>query len=96
MQADARGDEPKTCDEFAERRREFLAALGDNTAPVQPPITDANGMQIVEPLEGERAEDLSLLPLAAGAEGLAERRPLSRKERKARQRLLEKLRRKAK
>ena len=115
-QADANDDEPEAYDEFAERRREFLAALDDNTAPVQPPRTDANGMLVEESEEQEEAEDLSLLPMAAGAEGLAETplltrrastnpslthrvsvsRPLSRKERRARQRMLQKLRRKAK
>jgi hypothetical protein len=108
-QPDANDDELETYDEFAERRREFLAALDDNTAPVQPPRTDANGMLIEESEEHAEAEDMSLLLMAAGAEGMAApigdapslthrvsvARPLSRKERRARKRILEKLRRKA-
>jgi hypothetical protein len=108
-QPDATGDEPEVCDEFAARRREFLAALDDDTTPVQPPRTDAGGMLLDEPDEEAAEEELSVLPLAAGAEAMSgvggsapsltrrvsTGRPLSRKERRARKRLLAKLKRKA-
>ena len=71
-----------TCDEVETRRREFLNALAMDTAPVQPPVTDANGMQIEEPV---LAEEIA-----------TPRRPLNRQERRARQKLLERKLRKAK
>ena len=71
-----------TCDEVETRRREFLNALANDTAPVQPPVTDANGMQIEEPVVAE--------PVAATG------RLLNRQERRARQKLLERKLRKAK
>jgi len=68
---DATDCHDEVCNELENRRREFLAALQDDAAPVQSPFTDAGGMR----LDGEAA--------------VAPSRPLSRKERRARQRLLE-------
>jgi len=79
---DASVCDESTCDEVETRRREFLNALAKDTAPVQPPVTDANGMQIEAPALAE--------PVAAP------RRPLNRQERRARQKLLERKLRKAK
>jgi len=81
--------------ELENRRQEFLAALHDDAAPVQPPLTDAGGMQLdsseMRPSNGHAsATDLLDQPPAGTA------RPLSRKERRARQRLLERKLRKAK
>ena len=87
-----------TCDEIEARRQAFLSALNEDTSPVQPPRVDANGMLLEE--EPER-EELPVLRLAAGAEGQTAgtallARPLNRKQRRARQRELErKMRRKA-
>jgi hypothetical protein len=64
-----------TCDEVETRRREFLNALAMDTAPVQPPVTDANGMQVEEPNAADP------IPVT--------RHPLNRQERRARQKLLE-------
>ena len=91
-------DDEVACEEIEQRRRAFLAALDEDTSPVQPPRVDANGMLLEEATE---QEELPVLRLAAGAEGQAAgtpllARPLSRKERRARQRELErKMRRKA-
>jgi hypothetical protein len=95
---DASGCHDDACDELESRRREFLAALQDDAATVHSPFTDGNGMLIDEPSE---AEEVNFLPLAAGAESQSSAtavssRPLSRKERRARQRLLERKLRKAK
>jgi hypothetical protein len=86
---DASDCDDRTCDEVETRRREFLNALAMDTAPVQPPVTDANGMQIEEP---EAYPDQTLLGKPAVAPG----RPLNRQERRARQKLLERKLRKAK
>lgn len=104
----ANAETAKVCDGLAARRREFLAALEDNTTPVQPPRTDAGGMLLDEADEDAAEDELAVLPLAAGAQRLAESsqssslthwvstgRPLTRKERRARKRLLAKLKRKA-
>jgi hypothetical protein len=70
-----------TCDAIEARRREFLAALEDDTSPVQPPVTDRSGMQMEE--QAEETEQVLL--------------PLNRQQRRARQRKLERaLARKAK
>jgi hypothetical protein len=70
------------CDELEDRRRAFLAALRDDTAPVQPPLTDGNGMLLEEPLRGEPA--------------VAPAVPLNRHQRRARQRILDRKLRRAK
>ena len=72
--------------------------MRDVAAHVQPPFTDAHGMPMDEPTE---REDASFLPPAAGAERQSgstalSSRPLNRKERRARQRMLERRLRKAK
>ena len=93
--ADATDCQDEVSGELENRRREFLAALHDDAAPVQPPFTDAGGMLLdsseMETTNGH-ASATSLLdqPIAASA------RPMSRKERRARQRLLERKLRKAK
>jgi hypothetical protein len=78
-----------TCDEGETRRREFLNALANDTASVQPPVTDANGMQI-DALEADPVQTL------LGKPAVAPRRPLNRHERRARQKLLERRLRKGK
>jgi hypothetical protein len=74
------------CDELEDRQRAFLAALQDDTAPVQPPLTDGNGMLLEEPeglpQNGQSCDSTALLSKPAVA-------PLNRKERRARrQRML--------
>jgi hypothetical protein len=87
--SDCRDD---VCDELEDRRQAFLAALQDDTAPVQPPLTDGNGMLLEEadeaPQNGQSSGGSALLGKPAVA-------PLNRKERRARQRLLERKLRKA-
>ena len=80
--ADVSDCQEDVCDELEERRRAFLAALQDDTAPVQPPLTDANGMLLEEPLRGEPA--------------VAPAVPLNRHQRRARQRMLDRKLRRAK
>jgi hypothetical protein len=81
-----------TCDEVETRRREFLNALANDTAPVQPPVTDAHGMQIEE-VQSDPVETLLSKPAQPTA---APRRPLNRQERRRRERLLRRMKRKAK
>jgi hypothetical protein len=83
----------ETYSDFEDRRRAFLAALQDDTAPVQPPLTDGNRMLLEEPEgvspNGHSSGNSALLGKPAVA-------PLNRKERRARQRMLERKLRKAK
>ena len=53
---DATDCQDDVCDDLENRRREFLAALQDDTAPVQPPLTDGNGMLLDEPSEARGNE----------------------------------------
>ncbi len=102
----ATADESAVYDEIERRRRAFLAALDNDTSPVQPPRVDAGGM-LLEEAEGEQetedreqtteGEELALagvLPMAAltdtSTDACPTARPLSRRERRARQRMLEK------
>jgi hypothetical protein len=93
---------PAMSDDIESRRRAFLAALADDTSPVQPPVVDAAGM-LIDESPARRAEQplaailqLDLDPEQPGATAAVER-PLTREQRRARQRLLErKLRAKAK
>jgi hypothetical protein len=100
----ATADESAVYDEIERRRRAFLSALENDTSPVQPPRVDAGGM-LVEEAEGERetgareqeTEEMALasvLPMAAltdtSTDACPTARPLSRRERRARQRMLEK------
>jgi len=92
---DATDCQKEVYDELENRRREFLAALNDDTAPVQPPFTDAAGM-LLDSSESQaingHASSVALLDQPAATTA----RPLSRKERRARQRMLERKLRKAK
>ena len=81
------------CDEMEDRRRAFLAALQDDTAPVQPPLTDGNGMLLEEPEGAPQNGHSSGRSAQLGKPAVA---PLNRKERRARQRMLERKLRKAK
>jgi hypothetical protein len=114
VESDATADESEVYDEIEQRRRAFLAALDNDTSPVQPPRVDAGGMLIDEPEESEELALASVLPMAsltpANSHGEREvgrrdayptaengrqdacptARPLSRRERRARQRMLEK------
>ena len=85
-------------DEQEARRRAFLAAVEAEMAPVQPPQTDAHGMLLEE--ETGEAWTAEFEHAGAAEEAVATiaptRRPLSRQERKARQRLLARKLRKAK
>jgi hypothetical protein len=85
-------------DEQEARRRAFLAAVEAETAPVQPPRTDAHGMLLEEDAaEAWMPESEQIEATDAAVATLAPpRRPLNRQERKARQRMLERKRRKAK
>lgn len=98
--AAAESDDASDCQdevsgELENRRREFLAALHDDAAPVQPPFTDAGGMLLdsseMQPTNGH-ASTAALL----GEPAVGSNRPLNRKERRARQRLLERKLKKAK
>jgi hypothetical protein len=99
---DANEGTDEVCEEIESRRREFLAALADEPAPVQIPRGEDGHRLLDEPVEGETVHVADVLPLSslasersAGASLLT--RPLSRKERRARRRLLERrLRRKVK
>jgi hypothetical protein len=93
---------PEICDEIESRRRTFLAALADDTSPVQPPRIDAGGLLIEQTEAGEARPLAAILqvnldpssPLGTAA---TIERPLTRQRRRARQKLLErKLREKAK
>jgi hypothetical protein len=91
-------DEKAAYDEQEARRRAFLAAVEAEMAPVQPPQTDAHGMLLEEgadeawtlDFEHAGAADDTVAMLASPP------RPLTRRERKARQRLLARKLRKAK
>jgi len=92
------GDE--RCDELENRRRAFLAALMDDTAPVHPPFTDAGGMLLdsSQPSLAIQTNDGSALlgkPALAPATAL-DQPAASRKERRKQQRLLARKIRKAK
>ncbi len=88
---------PEVSDEIERRRRAFLAALADDTSPVQPPHVDAGGLQLDTPQEA--TEDQPEQPLGEVLQlrldverptgGVTIHRPLTRAERKARQRLLD-------
>jgi hypothetical protein len=93
----ASADEPAGYDEQEARRRAFLAAVEAETAPVQPPRTDANGMLLEEEAGKAWTADSaqSEASEAAVATLAPPRRRLNRQERKARQRLFERKRRKA-
>jgi hypothetical protein len=108
----ATADESAVYDEIERRRRAFLAALNNDTSPVQPPRVDAGGLLIEEGTEDRRQgiEDEDLAPAAVlpmvGMANSTDRRDagsteeedkrdacptkLSRRERRARQRMLEK------
>jgi hypothetical protein len=99
----ARADETEVYDEIERRRRAFLAALADDTSPVQPPRVDAGGMLIDEPEEGklslaavlpmvgaERSNDDELETCPEQEASHPAPRLLSRRERRARQRMLQK------
>jgi hypothetical protein len=79
--------------EIERRRAEFLAALANDNSPVQPPITDANGMQLDEPGGDEESAGPSLLPIGerclerSQPAAIACQGPLTRKERRARARM---------
>jgi hypothetical protein len=111
---------PEVYSEIERRRRAFLAALADDTSPVQPPHVDAGGLQFEEETEdrgqateGDELALAAVLPMAtltpalsqgerengrrdacptedSGRTSPAQRGPLSRHERRARQRMLEK------
>jgi|GEM_PF-1232470 hypothetical protein len=103
-----------TCSEIEERRRAFLAALADDTAPVHPPFTDAGGMLLdaTEPMFESGSVDTEMprehvLELkmnghepGASVSAVDAARPmavpLNRHQRRARQRELDRLRRRAK
>jgi hypothetical protein len=97
--ADATACESAVLSEIERRRQAFLAALADDTSPVQPPRVDAGGLLIDKPEAGEEMALSAVLPLAAGgkleafaaADSSDESRPtpLTRCERKTRQRMLE-------
>jgi hypothetical protein len=91
-------DEQAAYDDQEARRRAFLAAVEAETAPVQPPQTDAHGMLLED--GAEEAWTAEFEHAGAAEEAVATiappRRPLSRQERKARQRLLERKLRKGK
>ena len=95
-ESDASEFQDETCDELESRRREFLAALQDDTAPVQPPLTDGNGVLLDEQIETPENDvprgSSALLDKPAVAPAV----PLNRQQRQARQRLLERKLRKAK
>jgi hypothetical protein len=86
----------EVCDEVEDRRRAFLAALKDDTAPVQPPVTDGNGMQLEEADEAPQHGHSSGSPALLGKPAVAPAVPLNRHQRRARQRLLEQKLRRAK
>jgi hypothetical protein len=103
---DATADESAVYDEIERRRRAFLAALDNDTSPVQPPRVDAGGM-LVEEAEGEQetedreqtteGEELALAGALSMARTSHEQADcgrtspaLLRRERRARQRVLEK------
>lgn len=101
------GDENATYDDQEARRRAFLAAVEAENAPVQPPRTDAQGMLLEEGFEEpwrlESATEPESEPMnacetseTAVATLATPRRPLTRQERKARQRLLQRKLRKGK
>jgi hypothetical protein len=105
---DANDDASSVCDEIETRRRAFLAALQGDTAPVHPPFTDAAGMLLdsAEPVQTPDAvrEAVVQLQVHGEREGAAvsvedaEHESLAaqkRRERRARQRELERLRRRA-
>ena len=92
---DASDFQDDVCDQLESRRRAFLAALQDDRAPVQPPLTDGNGMLLEEPMEAPQNGHSSGTALL-GKPAVAPSRPLNRKERRARQRMLERKLRKAK
>ena len=73
-------------------RREFLSPLEIDTSPVQPPITDRNGMPLDEPAQVAEAN----APLLGQPAAAKPTRPLNRKERRAWQKQLERKLRKAK
>jgi hypothetical protein len=87
----ATADEQAAYDEQEARRRAFLAAVEAETAPVQPPRTDLNGMLLEEEAGNAwTAESDQIEASDAAVATLAPpRRPLNRQERKARQRMLE-------
>ena len=93
--ADATDCHDEVSGELENRRREFLAALRDDSAPVQPPFTDAGGM-LLDSSEMETTNGHASATALFGEPGQATSRPLSRKERRARQRILERKLRKAK
>ncbi len=93
---------PEVCEEIEHRRRTFLAALADDMSPVQPPRLDAGGLLIEQPEAGEPRPLAAILQVnldarsPSGTTAVIER-PLTRQQRRARQKLLErKLREKAK
>ncbi len=93
---------PEISDEIENRRRTFLAAWADDTSPVQPPRIDAGGLLIdqAEPVEARPLAAILQVNLDADSPGgttATIERPLTRQQRRARQKLLErKLREKAK
>jgi len=92
---DATDCQDEVCNDIENRRREFLAALRDDAAPVQPPFTDAGGM-LLDSSELQSANGCASATALLGEPPVGPRRPLSRKERRARQRILERKLRKAK
>jgi hypothetical protein len=55
---DATADESAVYDEIERRRRAFLAALDNDTSPVQPPRVDAGGMLVEDETEdGEQTTE---------------------------------------
>ncbi len=105
---DATDCEDEACNELENRRRAFLAALRDDTAPVHPPFTDAGGMLLDSSESVQAGESQSVVQLqvsgqhvgaALSTTSVAERPariPLNRHQRRARQRELDRLRRRAK
>jgi hypothetical protein len=89
VESDVSDSQEETCDELENRRREFLAALQDDTAPVQPPRTDGNGTMLEASLRGEPA-------FAPAESAVAPAATLNRHQRRARQRMLARKLRKAK
>jgi len=67
----------------------------DDMAPVQPPLTDGNGMLLEEPEGAPQNGHSSSYTALLGKPGKPAVAPLNRKERRARQRMLERKLRKA-
>jgi len=94
------------CKQIEARRQAFLAALENDTAPVHPPFTDAGGMLLdaTEPAKSlvENRDAVIQLQLnghepgaALSATAVAEGAMIKRHQRRARQRELDRLRRRA-